>query len=355
MSLFSCGPRALKKYLITCMNANLPAFITSSPGVGKSDIVRQIAKEYSLEVIDIRLSQCAPEDLLGLPRFEKDKDGVTRARFTPFDLFPLEDTKLPPNKVGFALFLDEMNSAPRSIQSAAYKLILDRMVGNHKLHPKCVIIAAGNRKEDKAIVNDLSTATISRLIHFQLEVNKDDWMYDYAIPNQLDGRIIAFINAFPDKLNTFDPEKSDKTFSCPRTIAFLDKLIKSKEQLGNPNITDEDLILFSGCVGDGVATEFINFVKVFTQVPKYADIVKDPVNTPVPDESALKWATITSLVQNADKKDSAQFIKYISNFDVSFQIVFLRMLLKKDGLYLSDKPTKQLILSLSQYLGDLNS
>ena len=350
MSLFSCGPRALKKYLITCMNAGLVPFVTGQPGIGKSDIVRQIAKEYNLEVIDIRLAQADITDLNGLPRFNKDK-----AEFIPFDIFPLENTPLPKGKQGWLCFMDEFNSSPRSIQAAAYKILLDRMVGNHKLHPNCVLMAAGNRKEDKAIVNDLSTATLSRLVHFQLDVSKDEWMYDYAIPNQLDGRIIAFINAFPDKLNTFDPEKSDKTFACPRTISFLDKLIKSKEQLGNPNITDEDLILFSGCVGDGVATEFINFVKVFTQVPKYSDIVKDPENTPIPDESALKWATITSLVQNADKKDSAQFIKYISNFDVSFQIVFLRMLLKKDGLYLSDKPTKQLILSLSQYLGDLNS
>lgn len=350
MSLFSCGPRALKKYLITCMNAGLVPFVTGQPGIGKSDIVRQIAKEYNLEVIDIRLAQADITDLNGLPRFKDN-----RAEFVPFNIFPLEDSPLPKNKQGWLVFLDEFNSAPRSIQAAAYRILLDRQVGNHNLHPHCVLMAAGNRKEDKAIVNDLSTATLSRLVHFQLDVNKEEWMYDYAIPNQLDGRLIAFINAFPDKLNTFDPEKSDKTFSCPRTIAFLDKLIKSKEQLGNPNITDEDLILFSGCVGDGVATEFINFVKVFTQVPKYADIVKDPVNTPIPDESALKWATITSLVQNADKKDSAQFIKYVSNFDVSFQIVFLRMLLKKDGLYLSDKPTKQLILSLSQYLGDLNS
>lgn len=228
------------------------------------------------------------------------------------------------------------------------------MVGNYKLHPKCAVIAAGNRKEDKAIVNDLSTATMSRLIHFQLEVNKDEWMYDFAIPNKLDNRIIAFINAFPDKLNTFDPEKSDMTFASPRTWNFLDKLIKSKQQISNEDITDSDLIMFSGCIGDGAATEFINFIKVYTQVPKYQDIVANPDTVPIPDESALKWATITSLVQNCDKKDSAQFIKYISNFDVSFQIVFLRMLLRKDGLYLSDKNVKQLILSLSQYLGDLN-
>lgn len=118
-SMYTCSPRTLKKNLVICMNAGLTPFVTSSPGTGKSDIVREIAKEYNLEVIDIRLSQCASEDLQGLPKFEQDKNGIQRARFIPFDLFPLEGTPLPKGKSGFILFLDEMNSAPRSIQAAA--------------------------------------------------------------------------------------------------------------------------------------------------------------------------------------------------------------------------------------------
>lgn len=348
-NMYTVTPRALKKDLVTCMNAGLVPIVLGAPGIGKSDIVRQIADQYNLEVVDIRLAQAAPEDLNGLPRFIDN-----RATFVPFDIFPLEDTPLPKNKSGWLCFLDEITSAPRNIQAAAYKILLDRQVGNHKLHDRCVLMAAGNRKEDKAVVNTMSSALVSRMIYFELEVSNQEWMEDFAIPNNLDPRIIAFINAYPDKLSTFDPEKAEEAYACPRTWNHVDKLIKSKEQLtGSSRITADDLILLSGAIGQGAATEFHQFCEIFTQVPKYEDIIKDPANTPIPDESALKWATIVSLVQKCDKKDSKQFINYISNFDVSFQVVFLRMLLKKDSTYMVEPNTKKLIISLNSYLGSL--
>lgn len=349
-SMYTVTPRSLKKHLVTCMNANLVPIVLSSPGLGKSDIVKQIADQYNLEVIDIRLAQADITDLNGLPRFTKD-----RAEFVPFDIFPLEDTPLPKNKSGWLIFFDELTSAPRNIQAASYKILLDRQVGNHKLHPDCVLMAAGNRKEDKAVVNIMSSALVSRMIYFTLEPSVQEWMEDFAIPHNLDPRIIAFINAYPEKLNTFDPEKAEESYSCPRTIEFIDRLIKSKSQLtGSNKLEPEDKILFAGAIGDGVATEFYQFCEVYTKVPKYKDIIADPDKVDVPDDSAMKWASITSLVQNCDKKDSAQFIKYISRFDVSFQIVFLRMLLQRDSTYLVEPHTKKLVLTLNSYLGSLS-
>lgn len=349
-SMYTVTPRSLKKHLVTCMNANLVPIVLGMPGIGKSDIVKQIADQYNLEVIDIRLAQADITDLNGLPRFTKD-----RAEFVPFDIFPLEDTPLPKNKSGWLCFCDEITSAPRNIQAAAYKLLLDRQVGNHKLHPNCVLMAAGNRKEDKAVVNIMSSALVSRMIYFNLEISNQEWLEDFAIPHNLDPRIIAFINAYPDKLCTFDPEKAEESYAVPRTWDFIDRLIKSKIQLtGSNKLEPEDKILFAGAIGDGVATEFYQFCEVYTKVPKYKDIIADPDKVDVPDDSAMKWASITSLVQNCDKKDSAQFIKYISRFDVSFQIVFLRMLLQRDSTYLVEPHTKKLVLTLNSYLGSLS-
>ncbi|MFR7882339.1 MAG: hypothetical protein ACLU5J_13335 [Christensenellales bacterium] len=89
----------------------------------KSSVDKQIAKEYNLKLIDLRLS-CDPTDLTGLPHFEGRK-----ATFSPFDIFPTEYAPIPENKEGWLLFLDEFNSANKAVQAASYKLILDRMVG----------------------------------------------------------------------------------------------------------------------------------------------------------------------------------------------------------------------------------
>ena len=114
MSAFRCTPRQVRSFAVEILMAGLVPFIRSSPGMGKSAIVKSIADEYGMELLDIRLSTCAPEDLTGLPMFE---GGI--AKFMPFDMFPIEGTPIPPGKNGWIIFLDEFNSAPKAVQAAA--------------------------------------------------------------------------------------------------------------------------------------------------------------------------------------------------------------------------------------------
>ena len=101
-SLYRSTPRQARSHIAQCLDVGLVPFIQSSPGMGKSSIVRSIAEEANLKLIDLRLSTCAPEDLVGLPRFIND-----RAEFVPFkDLFPLADQPLPEGKNGWLLFLN---------------------------------------------------------------------------------------------------------------------------------------------------------------------------------------------------------------------------------------------------------
>lgn len=97
-----------------CIRANLVAMLEGSPGIGKSGIVHGIAKQYNLKVIDLRLSQCDPTDLLGFPQVE---DG--RSKYVPMETFPIEGDAIPEGYSGWLLFLDEFTSAPRGVQAAA--------------------------------------------------------------------------------------------------------------------------------------------------------------------------------------------------------------------------------------------
>jgi MoxR-like ATPase len=107
-------PITAKKMIQSVLSAGLVPFLQSSPGLGKSSIVREIAKEYDLQLIDIRLSQVDPTELNGFPAIS---NGV--ASYVPMSIFPLEKTPLPTNKKGWILFLDEMSSAPPAVQAAA--------------------------------------------------------------------------------------------------------------------------------------------------------------------------------------------------------------------------------------------
>lgn len=341
MNLITCTPRETRKYVETCLASGLVPFIQSSPGIGKSSIVRQIAEDNDLVLIDHRLSTSDPTDLSGLPRFINGK-----SQFCPFDIFPLEGDPIPEEKNGWLLFLDEFNSAPKSVQAAAYKLILDHMVGQYKLHRLCYVVAAGNLSTDKAIVNNLSTAMQSRLIHIEMVTNFDDWLKDVALKYNYDERIIAFLHMDQSKLLDFDPDHQDKTFSCPRTWEFVNRIIKGKKDI---DYLDK---LIAGTISQGVAIEFVQFSKIYKNLISFEEIIAKPDKVRLPEDLATKWAIITSSVDKTTKDNLDKVKIYLDRFDESFQVLFYRMLLTRNISLKTHPAMMQVTKNLYKFLYD---
>lgn len=328
LSAYECTPRQIREFSIEAIQAGLVPFIHGSPGIGKSAIMHSIANEFNLQLIDHRLSTSAPEDMTGLPRF---LDNGT-ATFAPFDIFPLEDTPLPEGKNGWLLFLDEANSGTKMIQAAAYKLVLDRMTGQKKLHPNVAIVMAGNLASDRAIVFELSTAMKSRVIH--LKMRKDalnEFLEDVAYKFDWDERIIAYLTNNPDRLNDFRADHTDMTFACQRTWEFMNKLIKGKQFaiISKPDGTtyyemEEKAPLYAGTLTSGTALEFIQFTKVYHNLPKLDDILVNPDRVPVPADPPTRYATVIRLQGYATDTTLGPIISYLKRFGDEFRVVFFR-------------------------------
>ena len=121
-------PNEAKAAIRKCFKVNRPVFLWGAPGIGKSDIVKQIADEQDREVVDVRLSLWEPTDIKGIPFFNPESHTMMWAP-------PIE---LPSDPESTAvLFLDELNSAAPATQAAAYQLILNRRVGTYILPKGC--------------------------------------------------------------------------------------------------------------------------------------------------------------------------------------------------------------------------
>lgn len=339
--IYRCTPRQIRKYVCECLEAGLVPYVQSSPGMGKSSIMASIAGEFGLKLIDHRLSTSQPEDLSGLPTF--DEKGF--ARFAPFaDLFPLKDTAIPKGKNGWMLFLDEFNAGAKSVQAASYKLILDRMVGQHALHANVVMTAAGNLSTDRAITNPLSTAMQSRLVHLEMVVSFDEWLYDVALPQGYDSRIIAFLSQYNSKLMDFRPDHQEKTFCCPRTWEFTNRLIKGKE------VTDYSAPLLAGTITSGVAVEFVQFTKVYNEMISLRDIVSDPENCRLPSDTSLKWVTIAHMMEKVDQSNFGSLCLYANRFTLDFRILFYRSTLIRNPELRQHPSFAKAMSELARYL-----
>lgn len=319
-----------KDVVETTLKANLVPFLKGSPGVGKSAIIKEIADKYNLKVIDLRLSQCDPTDLNGFPNLDGKK-----ATYRPMDVFPLEEDEIPKGYSGWLLFLDEFNSAPMSVQASAYKLTLDRQVGLHKLHPKVAIVCAGNLETDNAIVNSLSTALQSRLIHFELMVDHKEWL-DWAAGNNIHHVVLSYINFKPNNIYSFKPENPDSTYACPRTWEFASKLLKHTS-LDDPNL----VYLLSGTLGEGVAREFIGFTKVYKNLPTIQQILDNPEKLDVPKDLSTLFALSGSIAANVSEDNFDTLFKFITRIPPEFIVITLRQILKREPEVLSKSKAYQ--------------
>jgi hypothetical protein len=304
--------------LITAyIKAKLVPMVVGSPGIGKSDIVHQIAKEYGLKVIDLRLAQCDPTDLMGFPSI-KDK----KAGYVPMETFPIESDPIPAGYNGWLLFLDEFNSASVAVQAAAYKIVLDRMVGQHKIHPNVAIVCAGNLESDNAIVQPLSTALQSRLAHLELQLDAKEWT-EWAFNRGIDHRITDYIQFKPDALYTFQPDHTDKTYACPRTWEFLNRLMPLSE-------SENFLAMASGVVSEGIAREFLGFLRIYRTLPKVSDIVKSPKTIDVPAEPSILFAISGSIASNTTNENFKPLLEYVERLPKEFQVVTVRETVRRN-------------------------
>lgn len=317
-------PSAIRREIGRCLNVGLVPVVRSSPGLGKSEIIQSIANKANLKLVDFRLGQADITDLNGLPEFFSDSGGQRRARYVPFEDFPLESEKLPLDDNGnpmngWLLFFDEITSAQKQIQAAAYKILLERKVGQHKLHDKVWMAAAGNLETDNAVTHGMSTALQSRIIHLDMAVDKDDWI-EWAIANDVDKRIIAFIEFSPGKLHEFNPSHTDRTFPCPRTWRFADLLTN-----GRNLALDTDLAILTGTIGPGAAMEYIQFTRIFETLPKLDEIIAAPESTVIPNDASTRYALAVMLAEYFDKSNAGDLIKFVNRLPIECRMLCVRM------------------------------
>src|SRR5919198_3160097 len=155
-------PKQLAEFLLTVAPFR-PVFIWGPPGIGKSSLVQQFAAEVGLPCVSLLGSQLAPEDLIGVPQIVEGK-----SRFCPPRLIAREEP--------YCLFLDELNACTHEVQKSFYSLVHERRVGEYMLPPGSIVIGAGNRAQDSAIVKPMSSALMNRMIHIHLKVSHRDWL-----------------------------------------------------------------------------------------------------------------------------------------------------------------------------------
>jgi len=276
-----------------CLKKQRPLFLWSGPGIGKSSVIAQIAKLLGGISIDLRLSQMQQSDLIGIPYLNPTaNNGAGAMRWAPDERMPTAEFAAEYPIV--ILFLDEMNSAAPAVQASAYQLVQDRAAGTYKLPDNVVIVAAGNRETDRGVTFRMPSPLANRFVHFQVKPDFDSWL-DWALSENINPDVVAFLSTFKDKLYEFDPTSADKSFPTPRSWEFVSQLIttdKDEASLSDSVIRD----LVASAVGSGTATSFMAYMKIGKTLPHPADILSGKVTEIKTTEISAHYQIIMSML-----------------------------------------------------------
>jgi len=271
------------EFTSTSAGHHAPVMIWGPPGVGKSELVAQVAEQHKVPLIDIRLSQLEPSDLRGIP-FRVDQ----HVQWAVPQMLP----EAARHGQAGIMFLDEITSATPAVSAAAYQLILDRALGEYRVPEGWVIFAAGNRQGDRGVTYSMPTPLANRFTHYDFDVNLDDWVL-WAHQHRIDDRIIAFLRFRPELLFDFDPALDPVAFPTPRSWEFTHRALQ-KFDTGSSIQANA----IEACIGKAAGIELVAFIANLESLGDVDNIVNG-ADLSVPDSIDLQYALASSLVGRA--------------------------------------------------------
>lgn len=289
--------------------------IEGPPGGGKTSIVHQTAKAMGLPVIEVHMPTMLVEDF-GIPF--PDAEGFGFGYKMP-DWFPYEGK--PGTENGGVLLFDDRNQASPDLQKVLANICQARSLHGIPLAPGWAVISTGNRQADRAGANRVLGHLRNRETMIEFETHLDDstvWMSRNGVRPE----VIAFIRFRPALLHAYDPNQE----ICPTPRSWVEGV---SAVLGHVPAEAEHEVI-KGAVGEGAATEFMAFLKIFRHLPDPDAILADPKNAKVPTDVATLYALSGAIASRAVRTNLAAVITYISRMPPEFSVLTMMMAARRD-------------------------
>lgn len=243
-------------------------FIWGAPGIGKTEILQQVANELGADVIEFHLATIEPTDFRGVPKIEMlpggkgPEDERTVSKIPA--VFPTDNGI---NDKGGIMFFDELNRAKQMVLSAALPLALNGRIGEYVLPDKWIVVAAGNRPEDLggAIATSVEPALANRFAHVNYAPTLDNWIKWAVDKKDINPDLIGFLQFNKGYFHKLDPEQENRmNWPSPRTweLASHKEYFKKGKSWRNKLPLKKIQEIYTDLVGAEAAVAFIEYLKL---------------------------------------------------------------------------------------------
>ncbi len=305
-------PSKLAVAIKSTILAKKPFIIVGPPGVGKTEVIEQVAKKTNHELLVMYPAISEPTDFKGYPTYNHE---TREASFVPFDTLKLLIEARRPTIV----LLDDFGQANQSVQAAAMHLLRARKVGEFPVSDNVTFIIATNNRQHHAGVAGVLEPVKSRAISIiHLEVDLEDWI-KWALENQIVPEVIAFMRLRGnDLLSSFVPTTDLTNTPSPRGQESVSDIVK----MGLP--ADIEYEMIKGAMGEGYAVELRGFLTLFRNLPDPAQILQNPETIDVPDNPMVIYAYCGALASIATPENMDKIVAFANRIPIEFQVKLLQ-------------------------------
>ena len=240
-----------------------PILLMGPPGIGKTQIMQQIAEETGVGLVSYTLTHHTRQSALGLPFIDKVMLGGEERTVTAYTMSEIiasvyREMERTGVKEGI-LFLDEINCISETLTPMMLQFLQCKTFGNQQLPAGWVVVAAGNPPEYNKSVREFDVVTLDRVKKIDIEEDFGVWK-EYAYRRGIHGAILSYLEIRREHFYRVETTADGLQFVTARGWEDLSELMQVYESLGIPvdrQVVEQYLQL------PQVASDFANYLQLY--------------------------------------------------------------------------------------------
>jgi hypothetical protein len=308
-------PQLLASTMNALLNINRNVLIEGPPGMGKTEIVKQVCSQRPrCHVVFRHAPTMQPEDLALPFRGENGRLDFLKAGWLPMATDFRDGDEV-------VVIVDELPQADNAIQKTMANMLQEKEVYGDKLWHNVTFVCTGNRASDRAGANRILSHLRGRMTTLEFEPHLDDWCA-WALDAGVRSEVISFLRFKPGLLADFDAQRDINP--TPRNWT------EGVSPVIDNVPAEAEYECFKGAVGEGPSSEFVAFLKICRKLPDPDAVLLDPKNAPVPTDPATLYAIAGAVAYRASQTNAEAVLTYARRLPAEFTVLVARDAVKRD-------------------------
>ena len=333
--------QAAQIILATPMNRYL---LQGEPGIGKSSLLKTLSQalpDHEVAYIDVPNMDLGD---IAMPVIDHE---TKTTRYYPNSRFKIHLGK------PVITMLDEYTKGAEPIKNMLHPMleVSNPRLGDISLLEQSITFLTGNLSSD-AVGDNLKAHSRNRIIPLTVrKPDADEWL-EWAINNNIEPLIMAWVRQFPQALQSYmddpsgtneyiyNPKRVQTSFVSPRSLERASNIVRVRSQIDSDSL----IAAMTGAVGESASRSIQSFVEYQDQLPTWESIIKNPKSAMIPDSMGACAVLVFGAIAKIAKDTMTPFMHYLERFEPEWQACF--------AINVAKSPTKQSIAFSSQAFAD---